>query len=678
MAKNWLDKYDGGGDVPSNKKGPTIYTTNTPGSYFDPVEGTIYLNKADAHDPSVLPHEMEHYNQWLRGDLRYKPGDFSPEDEAYMPAELSPYLPLRVPSIVQKNSFRNEMPYYNRRAIDQSILENNFLSGNPSFNFISPELVYNKVVNPEMYETPWTAEGEAEQVGNQYIGPYKKGGLIKRADGSYSRRGLWDNIRANKGSGRKPTAEMLRQERKIKKHEDGGWIDMYADGDVVTNNNGGGGGVGGGGKSPSKKYWTEKDVDAKYWKTFKEKYPYAIGVDPYHVDKDNNHLPVFEDNNHLPVFEDLKLTQSKGIVPIDNNSYDDELKPMTSIPFVPQKPIRKIVNPDFQESDYTEKHNSIVDPLGNPRYKYYNQDKVIGQNEYNRLKGFRDGSWIADSSLPTPTSPSYYSAGEDTTLSNYQMGTPKARMYGPGGEIDLHLDKKGKKNSPRITPQGFLTRDPMGLFIGGVGLNYKANDNLNISPYAIGVGNEYFQKFPVDYGVGVNYPMGRFNPSVRLGKNPGIGMSYKFNNGGPVMYNAGSTVWTNQDTPLWAAGTPTPTATQNFRNDRSLNTDTYRIGDVIATGMDYKSPAAGTYDYNKDIQPYHTMRLHAPDTTMMARHGGHITNKYKERVGIPYAISPGVSDAGMYVGPTTQRGITFANGGYVKNNKSNTWLDKYN
>lgn len=41
--------------------------------------------------------------------------------------------------------------------------------------------------------------------------------MIKRADGSYSQRGLWDNIRANKGSGKKPTPEMLKQERKIKK-----------------------------------------------------------------------------------------------------------------------------------------------------------------------------------------------------------------------------------------------------------------------------------------------------------------------------------------------------------------------------------------------------------------------------------------------------------------------------
>jgi hypothetical protein len=40
--------------------------------------------------------------------------------------------------------------------------------------------------------------------------------MIKRKDGSVSQRGLWDNIRANKGSGKKPTKQMLQQERKIR------------------------------------------------------------------------------------------------------------------------------------------------------------------------------------------------------------------------------------------------------------------------------------------------------------------------------------------------------------------------------------------------------------------------------------------------------------------------------
>ena len=40
--------------------------------------------------------------------------------------------------------------------------------------------------------------------------------MLKRKDGSVSQRGLSDNIRANKGSGKKPTAQMLKQEKKIK------------------------------------------------------------------------------------------------------------------------------------------------------------------------------------------------------------------------------------------------------------------------------------------------------------------------------------------------------------------------------------------------------------------------------------------------------------------------------
>lgn len=52
----------------------------------------------------------------------------------------------------------------------------------------------------------------------RYVKKQKSGGktMLKRKDGSVSQRGLWDNIRANKGSGKKPTAAMLKQEKKIK------------------------------------------------------------------------------------------------------------------------------------------------------------------------------------------------------------------------------------------------------------------------------------------------------------------------------------------------------------------------------------------------------------------------------------------------------------------------------
>lgn len=57
-------------------------------------------------------------------------------------------------------------------------------------------------------------------------GQMKQGGeMIKRADGSYSQRGFWDNIRDNKGSGKKPTKKMLEMERKLNKKAEGGEAD---------------------------------------------------------------------------------------------------------------------------------------------------------------------------------------------------------------------------------------------------------------------------------------------------------------------------------------------------------------------------------------------------------------------------------------------------------------------
>ena len=54
---------------------------------------------------------------------------------------------------------------------------------------------------------------------------FKEGGeMIRRADGSYSPRGLWDNIRDNAGSGKKPTKQMLEQERKINSMQFGGLL----------------------------------------------------------------------------------------------------------------------------------------------------------------------------------------------------------------------------------------------------------------------------------------------------------------------------------------------------------------------------------------------------------------------------------------------------------------------
>ena len=71
-----------------------------------------------------------------------------------------------------------------------------------------------------------TGGGQSTKDNKRNGGPVKKakaGAMIKRADGSMSRRGLWDNLRSkaaqNKKTGAKPkapTKAMLTQEKKIK------------------------------------------------------------------------------------------------------------------------------------------------------------------------------------------------------------------------------------------------------------------------------------------------------------------------------------------------------------------------------------------------------------------------------------------------------------------------------
>lgn len=80
-----------------------------------------------------------------------------------------------------------------------------------------PDSVISSTLSPREREVMKSQEPNMKK-GGKVTKPKAKGGkqMIKRADGHYSQRGLWDNIRAAKGSGKKPTAAMLKQERKIK------------------------------------------------------------------------------------------------------------------------------------------------------------------------------------------------------------------------------------------------------------------------------------------------------------------------------------------------------------------------------------------------------------------------------------------------------------------------------
>ena len=1002
----WLDKFDDGGDVPSDplldpKNKPTIYRTKG-GSHYDPIGNTIYFNPLNNiwNPAQILKHEGFHWAQNMYGDLQYP--------------ELYPG-PLRRPQtpINPENPLINE--YYNRADSDNALAldymkygRNVFLDeegkpvikddvvipSSPSLQFIPDDVIWTGVRTTNRpyneftvvpgaralrYSIPNSIEGEAKKYEDTeptsdkpIMGIYgaedikhKHGGMIKRADGSYSRRGLWDNIRANSGSGKKPTAEMLRQERKIKKYAEGSIVDgggggVYppptaADSLVIYNNavalknfydnEVAKGRLSLGDKTKvSKNFKKDAEEEIKKLKKENEKFyntqinyrkigfipddpvylkyygytpqqiaerekeglalsrnkepykayyrdvitpaqnlgaPYAIldsritpqyivdygaikgdypgglvsiysydplAVKPAYLRSDAEqkewekkygnppHPKEYIDPIKPKTLEDVKQEFLNS-----TNDFTDELKPISKVD-IPVEPVRKVMNPDFDWSVDTlpnRTKDAVVDALGHPRYKYYNNDKVISEQDYNQLKGFKEGSWVADSSIPTPTSPSYYEAGADRTLTNYQMGTPKARMYGGGGGVNpiyvtdpndprlkayndssalynnyINLKNtivKGGKfyptpeesksvkstktkkfsisnpNNPIIYKQvlpdfGYNVISDKGLpevsIISNKNIQpvstetytrkeskYKSEKDYNEAAKKIkdfnekqgeanwigydiqkyvepkqtvklkkywtekDVNPEYWKKFKEQYpdAIGIDpdhvdkndnhlpvydtklppkppiniQPIIAENqydgldllpqeekqvvqndpifmegyddippvtlPSIRMELNPkfnpGRGISkeavvdelgnpkYKYwyndgkeervvgeheynklkaqlkaqgyKQGGPVMYNAGSTVWTKQDTPLWVAGTPTPTSTQHFKNDRSINTNRYRIGDVVPIPniLQAFNPSAGTHDYNQDVQPYPTRILHAPDTTRMEEGG---------------------------------------------------------
>ena len=113
---------------------------------------------------------------------------------------------------------KDSTAYFQKKA------KENFEKASNRYGYANPEIrkkaseYTDKAIQAQKDELRQSNKGKPGYDSNGY--PLKKkaksGAMIKRADGSYSKRGLWDNIRANKGSGKKPTAAMLKQEKKIK------------------------------------------------------------------------------------------------------------------------------------------------------------------------------------------------------------------------------------------------------------------------------------------------------------------------------------------------------------------------------------------------------------------------------------------------------------------------------
>jgi len=211
------------------------YMETTGNGGYDPLTQTISSNpNIPRHsDLDWMQHEKYHHLQNIAGDMSSS-GLLGMRPNPYVASDMA------------------IAGYFDRRDLELNREIDNMISKNNLLQFIPREKLRHGSApgfigaDSLMYSRPGTVEGDARiyeksVVDNPNIiqeSMYRKGGeMIKRADGSYSQRGLWDNIRANKGSGRKPTREMLEQERKLRRKAMGGmttdceegyeWNDTY-------------------------------------------------------------------------------------------------------------------------------------------------------------------------------------------------------------------------------------------------------------------------------------------------------------------------------------------------------------------------------------------------------------------------------------------------------------------
>ena len=134
---------------------PTVWNSEEEPTSYDPVGDIVYMNPNDRPEgmsdeeyaqmyQDQIEHEQLHRLQWINGELK---GESK--------------TPLRMPSTVDNQQYDGEH-YYNRRGEEEKYVHDIWNQRNPELaKFLPEDLVYNKEVNPLMYNIPWTEEGEA-------------------------------------------------------------------------------------------------------------------------------------------------------------------------------------------------------------------------------------------------------------------------------------------------------------------------------------------------------------------------------------------------------------------------------------------------------------------------------------------------------------------------------------
>jgi hypothetical protein len=172
------------------------------GGEFDKPRFSVGLNASPEMGSSVSP------------SLNFERGNFN--------ANVSTNIPVEMPNRYNKNlsvDANYNTGKFGNIGVSGSAYRNE--EGRPAYNAglryevpINDKL--NFMLNADTSSFENLKDNANVSAGLRYT--FEDGGdMIRRADGSYSKRGLWDNIRANKGSGKAPTKDMLEQERKIRR-----------------------------------------------------------------------------------------------------------------------------------------------------------------------------------------------------------------------------------------------------------------------------------------------------------------------------------------------------------------------------------------------------------------------------------------------------------------------------
>jgi hypothetical protein len=165
---------------------------------------------------------------------------------------------------------------------------------------------------------------------------------------------------------------------------------------------------------PKQNYWTEKDIPTDAWKTFIKKYPGAIGMDPNHVDKNNQHVPIYPSKPEEPTLKrkvskmepirssytpslSLRTIQTPNIqlpnIPMGKyrtSYWDPEMKDWNERSFMSQQESDQFAN-EMSQRGYAGPYGNVTQRIQYANGGAVNLNSIIKQNREDRDNNYYSG-----------------------------------------------------------------------------------------------------------------------------------------------------------------------------------------------------------------------------------------------------------------------------------------------